>query len=78
LTTATRQEIGDFVDKSISIASGAASAPRFERNFLHKKWIYELRGDVLVLRRIFGPRGDEETGEWRKLHNRFVLFAKYY
>jgi len=23
----------------------------------------------LVLRRIFGPRRDEVTGEWRKLHN---------
>jgi len=22
-----------------------------------------------VLRRIFGPKGDELTGEWRKLHN---------
>jgi len=22
-----------------------------------------------VLRIIFGPRGDEVTGEWRKLHN---------
>jgi hypothetical protein len=22
-----------------------------------------------VLRRIFGPRRDEETGDWRKLHN---------
>jgi hypothetical protein len=22
-----------------------------------------------VLRRIFGPMRDEETGEWRKLHN---------
>ena len=22
-----------------------------------------------VLRKIFGPRKDEETGEWRKLHN---------
>jgi hypothetical protein len=22
-----------------------------------------------VLRRIFGPKGDEETGGWRKLHN---------
>jgi hypothetical protein len=22
-----------------------------------------------VLRRIFGPNRDEETGEWRKLHN---------
>jgi len=22
-----------------------------------------------ALRRIFGPKGDEVTGEWRKLHN---------
>jgi hypothetical protein len=22
-----------------------------------------------LLRRIFGPKGDEVTGEWRKLHN---------
>jgi hypothetical protein len=22
-----------------------------------------------VLRRIFGPERDEETGEWRKVHN---------
>jgi hypothetical protein len=22
-----------------------------------------------VLRRIFGPKGDEATGEWRRLHN---------
>ena len=22
-----------------------------------------------VLRRVFGPKRDEETGEWRKLHN---------
>jgi hypothetical protein len=22
-----------------------------------------------VLRRIFGPHGDEVTGEWRRLHN---------
>ena len=24
----------------------------------------------MVLRRIFGPRKDEVTGEWRKLHNK--------
>ena len=24
---------------------------------------------ILVLRRIFGPRRDEVTGEWRRLHN---------
>ena len=23
----------------------------------------------MVLRRIFGPTGDEVTGEWRRLHN---------
>jgi hypothetical protein len=23
-----------------------------------------------VLRRIFGPKGDEVTGEWRRLHNK--------
>jgi hypothetical protein len=23
-----------------------------------------------VLRRIFGPKGDEVTGEWRKLYNK--------
>jgi hypothetical protein len=22
-----------------------------------------------VLRRVFGPKRDKETGEWRKLHN---------
>jgi len=25
--------------------------------------------DNTVLRRIFGPKKDEVTGEWRKLHN---------
>jgi hypothetical protein len=25
--------------------------------------------DNRVLRRIFGPKGDEVTGQWRKLHN---------
>jgi hypothetical protein len=28
--------------------------------------VYENR----VLRRIFGPKRDEVTGEWRKLHNK--------
>jgi hypothetical protein len=31
----------------------------------HKLRVFENR----VLRRIFGPKGDEVTGEWRKLHN---------
>ena len=29
-----------------------------------RRWVFENR----VLRRIFGPRRDEVTGEWRKLH----------
>ena len=28
-------------------------------------WVFENR----VLRRIFGPKRDEVTGEWRKIHN---------
>jgi hypothetical protein len=28
-----------------------------------------------VLRRIFGPKMDEVTGEWRRLHNK--LYALY-
>ena len=31
----------------------------------HKLRVFENR----VLRRIFGPRRDAVTGEWRKLHN---------
>jgi hypothetical protein len=30
----------------------------------HRLRVFENR----VLRRIFGPKGDEMTGEWRKLH----------
>jgi hypothetical protein len=32
----------------------------------HRLGVFENR----VLRRIFGPKRDEVTGEWRKLHNR--------
>ena len=28
-------------------------------------WVFENR----VLRRVFGPKRDKVTGEWRKLHN---------
>jgi hypothetical protein len=28
-----------------------------------------------VLRRIFGPRRDEITGEWRRLHNEELNFC---
>jgi hypothetical protein len=32
--------------------------------------IYRLRViENRVLRRVFGPKRDEVTGEWRKLHN---------
>jgi uncharacterized membrane protein len=31
----------------------------------HRLRMFENR----FLRRIFGPKGDEVTGEWRKLHN---------
>jgi hypothetical protein len=32
----------------------------------HRLRVFENR----VLRRIFGPKMDEVTGEWRKLHNK--------
>jgi len=34
-------------------------------------WLLTLREErrLRVLRRIFGPKRDEVTGEWRKLHN---------
>jgi hypothetical protein len=31
----------------------------------HRLRVFENR----VLRRIFGPKRDDETGDWRKLHN---------
>jgi hypothetical protein len=31
----------------------------------HRLRVFQNR----VLRKIFGRKGDEETGEWRKLHN---------
>ena len=37
-----------------------------------KLWVFENR----VLRRIFGPKRDEVTGEWRRLHNE-ELYALY-
>jgi hypothetical protein len=37
----------------------------FTMEILHKLRVFENR----VLRRIFGPKRDEVTGEWRKLHS---------
>jgi hypothetical protein len=31
---------------------------------------------MFLLRRIFGPKRDEVTGEWRRLHNK-ELYALY-
>jgi hypothetical protein len=28
-----------------------------------------------VMRRIFGPKRDEVTGEWRKLHNKELMIS---
>jgi hypothetical protein len=34
------------------------------------RWKHRLRvSENGMLRRIFGPKRDEATGEWRKLHN---------
>jgi hypothetical protein len=33
--------------------------------------VFEIR----VLRRIFGPKRDEVTGEWRKLHNEELMLC---
>jgi hypothetical protein len=38
----------------------------------HRLRVFENR----VLRRIFGPKRNEVTGEWRKLHNE-VLYDLY-
>ena len=40
-------------------------------------WVFENR----VLRRVFGPKREEVTGEWRKLHNEELsnlLLTQYY
>jgi hypothetical protein len=37
----------------------------------HKLGVFENR----VLRRIFGPKRDEVTGEWRKLHNEELMIC---
>ena len=38
---------------------------------VHRLRVFENR----VLRRIFGPKRDEVTGEWRKLHNEELMIC---
>jgi hypothetical protein len=40
----------------------------------HRLRVFENR----VLRRIFGPKRDEVTGEWRKLHNEELHTSNLY
>ena len=47
--------------KDIPSCSGSTGALREERRLR----VFESR----VLRRVFGPKRDEVSGEWRKLHN---------
>ena len=51
-------------------------------HYFTKNWSLTLRDERRlrvfenrVLRRVFGPKRDEVTGEWRKLHN--VLLTQY-
>jgi hypothetical protein len=46
------------------------------RGYGCETWSLTLREEYIlrvfenrVLRRIFGPKGDEVTGDWRQLHN---------
>jgi hypothetical protein len=49
----------------------------FETWSLTSRNEYRLRVfENRVLRRIFGPKRDEVTGEWRRLHNK-ELYAPY-
>jgi len=52
---------------------------KFNKHFVlcrHEAWVPTLRKEPrlrvlenMALRRIFGPKRDDLTGEWRKLHN---------
>jgi hypothetical protein len=40
--------------------------------FAEEVMVFHIKGRVFenrVIRRMFGPKRDEVTGEWRKLHN---------
>jgi hypothetical protein len=40
----------------------------------HRLRVFENR----VLKKLFGPKRDEVTGEWRKLHNEEVMIRNLY
>jgi hypothetical protein len=42
----------------------------------YETWLLTVREECRVLRKIFGPKGDKVTGEWRKLHNE-ELYDQY-
>jgi hypothetical protein len=39
------------------------------KNFIHRRIVDDVQNLNRVLRRPFGPKRDEITGQWRKLHN---------
>ena len=53
--------LGPLISKNFKNNFGLCLTSREERRLR----VFENR----VLRRIFGPKRDEVTGEWRKLHN---------
>jgi hypothetical protein len=55
------QEAADLLSKLIALFSGL--------NFSFCNCMIREECSLRVLRRIFGPKREELTGEWRKLHN---------
>ena len=59
-------------DKIKNNEMGGACSPFGEGEGVYRVLVGKRRLRVKekrVLRRIFGPKGDEVTGEWRKVHN---------
>jgi hypothetical protein len=50
---------------SLPVVLNGCETSSFTLREEHRLRVFENR----VLRRIFGPKRDEVTGEWRKLHN---------
>ena len=59
--------------KLVHYEVGAQFLYIMQRNFIFQRYEETSRKlrvfENMVLRRIFGPRRDEVTGEWRRLHN---------